>query len=37
MFIDMFSRFDTTPACDERTNGQTDGDAHFATAYPRYA
>ena len=37
MFIDMFSRFDTTPACDERTNGQTDGDGHFATAYPRYA
>ena len=25
-FVDMFSRFDSTPACDRRTDG------HFATA-----
>jgi len=37
---DMFTCFDTIPACDGRTNGRTDGqtDGHLATAYsPRYA
>jgi len=34
-FEDMCNRLGTIPACDRRTDGQTDG--HLATAYTVYA
>jgi len=32
-FEDMFSRFETIPACDRQTDGQTDRRIHGQTSY----